>query len=299
METKVVVIADSVSPLGKRITTLQAEYQRFIHAEFMTHRMFSRNAGSSRATPTKHLLDIVRNEPAMPIHWGKNQPGMQAREENTEPVLIPPYLYAAFEEWYGEEGARESRYMVPPQAAWRFSVWLAAGMAEAFSNAGYHKQVSNRLIEPGSWIKVVVTATDWENFYELRCHPDAQPEFQHLAVMIREAMAASTPRKIGVNEWHLPYVSEEELQTLGIMACRKLSTARCARVSYMTHDGKKPDVVKDIDLHDKLVAQRPLHASPAEHQATPLTFDRYCKNLHGWMSYRHILEDQAWKSPER
>ena len=82
MEVK--VIADSISESGKRITTFQLKYPRFIHSEVMTHRVFSRNASSSRAIPVKKMIEQVRNNPAMPIHWGANQSGMQAKNELNE-----------------------------------------------------------------------------------------------------------------------------------------------------------------------------------------------------------------------
>ena len=145
------VILDSVSPAGKRITTLQLKYHRFIHSEFMTHRAFSRNSMSSRAVPVAKMIEQVRNDPAMPVHWGKNQPGMQARDDLTGEALINA------------------------QMAWRGAAAKAADSAQLMMDNGLAKQVANRILEPFQWMHTVVTATEWDNFFALRCHPDAQP----------------------------------------------------------------------------------------------------------------------------
>ena len=78
---EVEIVADSISSHNKRITTFKLRYWRGIHAEFMTHRVFSRNAGSSRARPSQAIIDQVRNDPWGPLEWGVNKPGMQAEEE--------------------------------------------------------------------------------------------------------------------------------------------------------------------------------------------------------------------------
>src|ERR1700693_1578480 len=88
------IVADSVGQAGQRITTMQLRYPKFIHGEFMTHRVFSRNASSSRAIPVERLIQDVIDDPAMPVFWGKNQKGMQAKEE-----LTGNDLYMAKREW--------------------------------------------------------------------------------------------------------------------------------------------------------------------------------------------------------
>lgn len=261
------VIADSVSSAGVRLTTLQLRYWRAIHAEFMTHRAFSRNASSSRAIPVAKMIKQVRNDPAGPIHWGINRPGMQAREQLTGSGL---------------ENAQE---------LWRCAAWEAAETAERMMAMGLHKQVANRILEPFQYISVIVTATDWTNFFNLRDHADAQPEIQLLAQLMRKAMADSIPLKLNDGEWHLPYVHDSEIREHEIDVCLKLSTARCARVSYLTHDGKAPNVADDIALHDRLVVAEPLHASPSEHQARAMSDGfTYIRNFHGWQQYRDLLE---------
>lgn len=272
------VVADSVSRQGKRITTLQLRYPRFIHAEFMTHRAFSRNASSSRAIPVAKVIEDVMNDPAMPSHWGKNQPGMQAREEHNQLVIV------GYDSW--NEPSEKTR-----EQAWLRARDKAVEAAEMFSRAGYHKQIVNRLLEPFQHINVLVTATEWDNFFELRDHPDAQPEIMLLAKAMRWAMDESTPIVLSAMEWHLPFVFNWERVELPANLLLKLSTARCARVSYNNHDGSAPNVEKDLDLYEKLIVAEPLHASPCEHQAKPATHaDIQSRNFRGWIQHREYVE---------
>ena len=276
------IIADSVSPDGIRITTLELEYPRFIHAEFMTHRVFSRNAASSRAIPVAKVIEQVRNDPAMPVHWGKNQPGMQAAGELGGDVLAVA------------------------QQHWRAAALNAADIAEGLAELGLHKQVANRILEPFQRMKTVVTATEWYNFFELRCHPDAQPEIQVLACAMRDAMAASTPTKLGFGEWHLPYVESMVSDTgdgtrhygakgeLSLTEALKISASCCAQVSYRKLDDS---LDKALGVYERLVGSVPFHASPFEHQATPVLPDKVfvdnylCRNFRGWVQHRALLED--------
>lgn len=277
------VVADSVSPQGKRITTLQLKYPRFIHSEFMTHRMFSRNASSSRAIPVEKMIQNIIDDTAMPIHWGKNQPGMQAHEECD--ALVYGFNFNVFE--MTDDGLTR-------QEAWLKARDKAIEFARAFHKAGYHKQIVNRLLEPFMHITVLVTATEWDNFFELRDHPDAQPEIRELASQMKIAMASSYCDEIAINDWHLPYVTHDEIATYGKLNCIRLSVARCARVSYLTHDGLKPNYEKDIDLYNRLVGSVPLHASPAEHQATPSMFEHMSSgNFVGWIQFRKALEQSV------
>ena len=281
MTTSARIILDSVSEAGVRLTTMELEYPRFIHAETMTHRSFSRSASSSRAIPVERMIQAVLGDTAMPLHWGKNQPGMQAREEHDALVTVPTET----------GGCRD----VIAQEAWLEARDRAIEIAEAFAEAGYHKQIVNRLLEPFMHIKVLVAATDWDNFFELRDHPDAQPEMQILARAMRKAMAESEPGKLGSNEFHLPYIThadyEEKRPSFDLI---RASVARCARVSYLTHDGERPSIQKDIALYERLVGSRPLHASPAEHVAHPLWGgfpNARSRNFRGWVQHRVSLEE--------
>lgn len=254
---------------GPILTTLQLRYPRFIHAEFLTHRVFSRNASSSRAIPVKKMLAQVWNDPAGPIHWGKNQAGMQARET---------------------------------LAGWRLkvakSLWNLAGKAMCaavwgLDKIGLHKQVANRLLEPWQFISVIVTATEWDNFFALRDHPDAQPEIKALAVAMKMAMNECVPQTLAHGQWHLPYVASSEECDFDTDTQLKISAARCARVSYLTHEGRTPSVKADKELHDKLVGGDPIHASPIEHQAKyvgKVVPKHLRSNLQGWVQYRKVFE---------
>ncbi len=270
MGTTVKVIKDSLNPHnGIRLTTLQLRYPRFCHSEFMTHRVFSRNASSSRAIPIITFLRQVWNDPAGPMHWGANNAGMQAKTELT-----------GFKLWFAQQ-------------AWRWTgravcaaVWLTNKIAKP------HKQTFNRLLEPWQYISVIVTATEWDNFFELRNHKDAQPEIRELAIAMLAAMENSTSIH---REYHLPYLTEAEEQAyvdgnLDLDTLLKLSTARCARVSYLTHEGNTPSIDKDIKLHDQLVGSVPIHASPTEHQAFAASDDGFYKNFRGWKQYRIDIE---------
>jgi thymidylate synthase ThyX len=260
------IVADSVNYNDIRLTTLKLIYPRFIHAEFMTHRMFSRNASSSRAEPVAKHIERIEHEYAEPIHWGQNQPGMQAQAEIAEETKR-----AARAEWWAAKEA-------------------AVAHAKRLNSLGVHKQIVNRILEPFSHINVVVTATEWDNFFELRLHPDAQPEIRELAYQMRVAMKGSNPKRLLDGWWHLPFVSTLERVDHPIEDLIKFSVARCARVSYLTHDKKTPNAKDDIVLYERLVGGVPIHASPTEHQATPLVSNDFCRNFRGWMQYRELLE---------
>lgn len=290
------IIADSISENNKRITTLQLRYPRFIHAEFMSHRAFSRNASSSRAIPVERMIEDVQSDTAMPIHWGANQKGMQADHENDNLIHIPGISI-----FYDEDGLLEP---ITAEQAWIGSRDNAIRSARGFAAAGYHKQVVNRLLEPFMHINVVVTATEWLNFFALRNHPAAQPEIKELAIQIQQAMDNSTPSITRIGDWHLPYVSVDDKVKLAIEygersidIALKLSIARCASVSYMTVDGQPMTIERAADLCDKLLKQSPIHASPAEHQATPwssFSGADVASNFQQWVQCRKLLAGECW-----
>lgn len=266
---EVKIIADSISESGKRLTTFQLKYPRFIHAEIMTHRVFSRNAGSSRAVPVAKMIEQVRNNPAMPIHWGKNQSGMQAKEELT-----------------GQE-------LHNTQRMWEIAAADTAYNAELMAKHGPHKQIVNRILEPFQHMHTILTATEFDNFFELRIHEDAQPEIYALALTMKQAMNANKPRLLLVGMWHLPYITDKEKIEFDYAVLCKISAARCCRVSYLKHDGTQPSIEDDLKLFDRLVGSAPLHASPLEHQATPYVKgagNYFRSNLQGWTQYRKIYE---------
>lgn len=249
------VVQDSVCN-GKRITTFELEYPRFIHSEFMTHRLFSRNAASSRAIPVSKMLGLIELNPAMPVHWGKNEPGMQAWEE-----LPGELMDVAVSLW--RKGARE-----------------VASLAKSLADIGVHKQVVNRILEPFQIIKVVVTATEYDNFFWLRNHPDAQPEIKALAGTMLHALDGSKPFKLNAGEWHVPYVNRDRNQKgeivysagpteLSVEDALKVSSSCCAQVSYRLLD---TSIEKALFVYRRLVESEPVHASPFEHQARAMEF---------------------------
>jgi len=279
------VIADSVSEVGYRLTTMEVTFPRMVLAEFNTHRVFSRNSASSRAIPTAKQLERIKSEPFIPIHWGANQAGMQANAE-----LSPDDQEEAKAEWLA---ARDS----------------AVTHVEKLLKIGLHKQITNRLLEPFMWHTVIVTATEWSNFFALRANPDAQPEIRRAAELMRETMNNSRPQLVKVDEWHLPFIQPDEREWAreNIDDAIKVSVGRCARVSYLTHDGKR-DHAKDIELYERLTSSG--HMSPLEHVATPMSFDAivtghnvhgdifgienpWSGNFHGWHQFRKTIRNES------
>lgn len=252
MAFAVKVLADSLAPCGQRLTTWQVTYPRCIHAEIMTHKMLSKNSASSRAIPTEKLLSMISEDPFIPMYIGTNQKGMQAGEE-----LSASARMTAHSNWLE---ARSN----------------AIASARALLALNVHKQVVNRLVEPWMWITVIISGTEVDNFFGLRDHEAAEPHFQHLARLMRQARNESKPVQLVAGQWHMPlvYVDAEDmtaLQVYDVIDLVKISVGRIARVSYLTHEGKR-NPTEDIALHDRLVVQKPLHASPAEHVARAMDF---------------------------
>jgi len=214
---------------------------------------------SSRAVPVAKMIEQVRNDPAMPIHWGANQPGMQAN---------------------GEIEAPEHAEML-----WRATARDAANRAEQMQVLGLHKQVVNRILEPYQWMHTIVTATEWDNFFLLRLDAAAEPNMRRLAEVMRDAIEDSKPVK---RIFHAPYVSDDEMKQLNPEQVALVSAARCARVSYLNHDGTAPSIEKDLALADMLRTSR--HASPFEHQAWALSEAYYhSRNFRGWEQFRERI----------
>lgn len=244
------IIADSISPDGIRLTTMEVTFHRFVLAEFNTHRAFSRNSASSRAIPVNKQIRKIQEELAYPVEFGTNQPGMQAGP----PLLVPELTYAE-EHW---------------EDASKHAISQAEVLGERYE---VHKQVTNRLLEPFMWHTVIVTSVDYQNFFNQRCSPLAQPEIRAVAEKMKEAYDLSVPEPIGYHQWHLPYIQPDEFD-LTTETLIKVSAARCARVSYLTHDGTR-EIEKDLDLFEKLVSAEPPHWSPLEHVATPYVDEKY------------------------
>lgn len=273
------IIADSVGPHGVRLTTVQLTYPRFLHAEIMTYRVFARNAGSSRAIPSAKLIDEALTSPVLPLHVGLNQKGMGARQQITNP---------------SERAAIK--------ALIRFSAKTAAKMAKELSdNFKVTKQVVNRYLEPYTHIPVIVSATDFDNFFAQRCHPDAEPHIRALAWRFADLYYNSKPHPVDYGEWHLPYITDKDSGDTEDL--KKMSAARCARVSYNLHDGLKPTKEKDLETYSKLIKGvasgdplEPGHFSPLEHQATPLANPEETSGpFRGWQQFRKEFPQENMK----
>ncbi len=260
------ILLDSVNPVGDRLTTFELTYPRFVHAELMTHRLFSRNSASSRAIPTEQLISRVTRHPVLPKWWGKNQSGMQAREQL--------------------EGKALSEVM----HTWLDARNVAVAYVKELHRLGLHKQIANRIIEPWMFITVIVSATEYDNWFHLRDDPDAQPEIAWVAHEMRQLYVAGEPTELDVGEWHLPMIHDHERE-LSPDLLRKISVARCARVSYLTHDGKR-DYEEDVALHDRLVGNG--HWSPFEHVAEADGTHSRHGNFIGWRQYRKLFRQEHY-----
>lgn len=265
-DPKVKIIADSISPEGVRLITVQFRQPRMIHSDFLTHRVFSRNGRSSRAVPVVTLLAEAQN-PYVP-HFLKNKPGMMATEE-----FLPEDFAKAEEIWR------------------RMAAQTVQGVAE-LNALGVHKQWANRPLEWFGYIDVLVTSTDWNNYLALRDHEAAQPEIQMIAQAIRTAIDQSAPMRLQPGQWHLPYIEMKdwELARLFLKVGRitrdeptgpeiiellkKISAARCARLTYKPFDGDG-SFEAELNRYKRLIEDQPVHASPIEHQATPDTKSIY------------------------
>ena len=261
--TSAKVIADSINESGDRVTTLELEYPRIILAEFNTHRVFSRNTASSRAIPVKTMLKNIWNNMFVPWYWGANQSGMQAKVQ-----LSKPRIFIA-------------------NALWKTGICINLLGSYLLNSVGVHKQLANRNTEYASYIKTIVTSTDYDNFINLRLHPDAQPEICDLAFKIKDALANSIPELLKEGDWHTPYVHSTNIIGQGFRKeqSKKVSVSCCAQVSYRTND---TSIDKAIRITDALSKSRPIHASPFEHVCTP---GQGRGNLKGWIQYRQEIEE--------
>lgn len=310
-----VILASRPADFPERaaLVTIRLRYPRIIHGEIMTHRDFSRNARSSRAVPVKTMLNEVRNTPFVPWHWGKNQKGMQADEECAELVNFRSF-------WESKDGTKSHTFGKKldhtNKAAWLAASEHAAEIAEAYMNAGYHKQIPNRLLEPFSWIDTLITSNRWDNFLWLRDEADAEPHIQDLARLVDQAINEAEVQELQLGQWHLPYITGDDIDhamdvsdthaDFNAWLC-KISAARCARISYKPFDGNA-SYERELERHDMLVTSKRVHASPLEHQATPDRFDpdypnsrvwecpSFHGNLPGWIQYRKTVPNEVYRT---
>jgi hypothetical protein len=266
-ETSAKIICDSISPAGHRLVTFQCVYPRNILAEVNTHRSLSRVSASSRAIPVEKMIKRVMENPYVPTHWGKNQRGMSA-EEDLHPT-----------------DARHAKNF------WLLARNEAVKFAKEILDIGVHKQITNRLLEPFMWHPTLIAGTEWSNFFNLRDHKAAHPDFRDLAHAMQELYGKSEPKLLGYGQWHLPYWGTDEDIEAGssLEDMKKISVGRCARVSTLTHEGRR-DLQADIDLHDKMMAAG--HTSPYEFVARPMTKDEL--EIFKQKKMRWDLESKTW-----
>lgn len=273
------IIEDSINTVtGDRITTFLWLYPRMIHSEIMTHRKFSRNAASSRAIPIEKVMKEVLERPARPVFWGANQKGMVADVE------LPTKAAAEAIRLWDEAG--------------RAAVEQARKFQSIITDEGtfsVHKQIVNRIMEPWAHMLTLVTATEYTNFFALRVEPNAQPEFQCLATKTLQLYLTSTPRPLNAGDWHTPFgdMASDSPDALKFTDMKlKIATGRAARTSYKTIEGSV-DVVKDMDLHDRLIANH--HMSPTEHCAKAMAAPGQSGNFSGWEQYRKMIPNENIK----
>lgn len=276
------VIADSVNEQGNRLTTIECEYPRFIHSEVMTHRMFSRNAQSSRAVPVSSTIKTNKIF-VKPYVWGKNQAGMSSKE-----VL---------------SGFKKNLASL----VWNTTAKFCFGASKLLAKIGLHKQYANRMTEWCSTIKVVITATEWENFFWLRLDEDAaQPEIVELAYAILGAMNNSCPEKLEVGQWHLPYVFisrgkngevdvylDSSNNRLTLEEAKQISASCTAQISYRKLNDSKE---KAIEIYGRLFSGAKPHESPVEHQGTPVDNNQWYNQI-GNKGVTHIdIDSNLWSA---
>lgn len=301
------VICDSVNEQGVRLTTFEIEYPRIVMSEFNTHRSVSKNSSSSRAIPVSKMLEHTQTVNLKPVYFGSKKAGMQAGKELGGDDLINAMVF------------------------WEAALSDAVTWATELDELGVAKEVANRLVEPFQLVKVVCTSTDWDNFFNLRLHPDADPNICMLAYKMYKAMEESKPITLSVGEWHLPYVNlgwcgkgelcyaDDGFDSITLEQAIKLSAASCASVSYRTEG---MTLEKADKIFDMLIKAEVVHSSPFEHLATPIQESNYdygvnelhpetwedgithmnkqgelCSgNLRGWIQYRHLLPNNTcWK----
>lgn len=309
------IIADSISPDGVRLTTVESNWWRSLLAEVNTHRDKSRNSASTRAIPIEKQLRRVIHDPHIPVSWPCEQSGMQGGAElsATDQALAEGFVLGG--------------HQVMTNMVQQYLDAVAASYpdldAEGLKSHTLHKSVLGRYLEPWMWQKVILTATEWLNFFAQRAtefSDGAQAEFRATADAILEAMEASTPVEVDWGEWHLPYIQKvdwewaqaraddgladgtimydgEDVHLIARSLVKQVSVARCARVSYLTQLGDR-DPVEDLGLFKRLATARPMHASPFEHVACPATKGEIAEhkvlgNLYGWHQFRHDFQRQV------
>jgi thymidylate synthase ThyX len=299
MITSKIIAASKHFHTNKSIVTYEITIPRIILSEFNKHRQLSNNSSSSRAVPISKNIEYVLNNTFIPTYWGANKQGMSADVEITIfKQKISKFL------WYSLRN-------------------VSILFAKTYEMLGVHKQITNRLLELFTYQKLVVTATDWDNFFWLRNHKDAQPEFKKLAELMLKDYEKIIPEILYEGEWHTPYVdhirdNNNELQyvvngeIVDLETALKISTACCAQISYRNNDNsieKANKIFTMLNLDNSDVDSR-AHSVCAEHQATPIynttlqgkgithmnKNGKLCSgNFEDWIQHRHLFKNESCK----
>lgn len=265
------LLEHTVNPVGEEAVSYGTCYERFIHAEVMTHGAWNRNASSARAIPYERMKKWTMSDPALPLHLGRNQSGMQSGNQIDDPDACYRDLLQMLEGMYLSSDVLMAKYDL-------------------------HKEIINRYTEPWAWINFVMTTgrPGLMNFFHLRCTKYAHPNIQRLAVTMARLYRASTPRKLAVGEWHMPFVTAEERETLLVPNQIVWSTARCAWTSYQTVEGKKATYEQAQKRHDDCVSLK--HMTPCGHQLQARgDHGRNGGQMAGYDQYRHMIPEESAK----
>ena len=266
------IILDSISEDGVRLTTFHLHDPRYILPEIDTHRMLSKNSRSSRARPINSVMKEVYDDPFIPSHWTAYQKGMQGKEI-TDPEAI---------EFYTNFITSLGKNIVD-------AIELFNETCDIKGIPRLHKQILNRYIENFASTDTIISGTDWKNFFNLRISDKAEPHIKELAEAMQKAMAESTPKVVTIGDYHLPYITEDEIEHHFMTECKFASVARCARVSYAPFGSNEPDFDKDLELGKTLLQDK--HMSAFEHIATPLLCaSERTSNFRGWKQYRQEVD---------
>lgn len=290
------VLADSISDHDHRLITVEVTFPRYLLSEFNTHRLFSRNSASSRAIPPEKQLTRLLDDPFIPhTFWtrakgmGQDEPLGGDERDRAEEVYLQARTKAMREALClitdpGTVAGVTSNYFVPEDGL-RHLIQMVAEVVSGDKLIPSHwlnvsKSTVNRLLEPFMWHTVIVTSTEWENFFTLRCPPGyevdpkfpAEPEIQRTALAMRKVMRASVPNDLTTGEWHAPLVEGgyvgKIVEESDDFYWPRVSAGRCARVSFDTHENTEEES-KSLARAEGL--EKSGHMSPFEHVATPFT----------------------------
>lgn len=265
MPTSAEVILDSYSEENNsRLITLKIVFPRTVLSQFNTHCSIAKNFQSTRAIPLAKQIEAVETDPFFPTYYTGAQKGMVGADKSGE------------EEW-----------QTVAHGIARDNLLATIEWVKDLDQHGVHKQDAGRYLEPWMWECGIVSSTNWNNYLWLRTADDVYPPHRELAMEIGRAIMQSSPTYLGVKEWHIPMLSEDEMgsEAFSLHGRLCMSVARIARVSYLRQE-VKTTVLEDEARHNDL--SRSGHWSPFEHQAQVMNpNDRSVGKFKGFRQYRH------------